>query len=296
MKNLTKEVKIGFAAILSLLLLYYGINYLKGINLMKPANYYYIVFEDVTGLTVSSPVYINGYKAGLVRSLEYDYANPGHVIVEIAMDKELSISKGTTAEYRSDLMGTAAVNLTLNLQNRDCFIPGDTLPNKQNVSLMQKVEKDVVPKLTQIMSRMDTVLAGLQAVVQNPALNQSINNLEATTSELSKTSASLNKMMSNDVPVVIGNLITMSKDFTAVSGNLKQVDFARTMISVDSTLNNLKTLSSKLNRSDNTLGLLIRDRLLYDNLSATAGSANQLIIDLKENPKRYVHFSVFGRK
>ncbi len=289
-------MKIGFAAILSLLFLYYGINYLKGINLMKPANYYYVVFEDVTGLTVSSPVYINGYKAGLVRSIEYDYNNPGHVIVEIAMDKELRISKGTTAEFQSELLGTAAVNLTLNLKNNSFYEPGETIPNVQSLTLMQKVEKDVMPRLTQIMSRMDTVLTGLQVVVQNPALTQSINNLEKTTAELSKTSASLNGMMTSDVPVVVNNLKIMSHDFTAVSGNLKQVDIARTMNTVDSTLNNLKTLSGQLKRSDNSLGLLIHDRSLYDNLSATAGSANRLMIDLKENPKRYVHFSVFGRK
>jgi phospholipid/cholesterol/gamma-HCH transport system substrate-binding protein len=296
MKKLTKEVKIGFAAILSLLLLYYGINYLKGINLMKPANYYYVVFEDVTGLTVSSPVYINGYKAGLVRSFDYDYAHPGHIIVEIAMDKELSISKGSTADYKTEMLGTAAVLLKLNLESRDYYTPGDTLPGKQTVSLMQKVEKDVMPTLTQIMYRMDTVLAGLQSVVKNPALNKSLDNLEATTAELSKTTASLNKMMSADVPVVVNNLKVMSGDFAEVSGNIKRVDFARTMSSVDSTLNNLKTLTAQLNRTDNSLGLLTHDRVLYDNLSESASSANRLMIDLKEHPKRYVHFSVFGRK
>ncbi|WP_243349042.1 MlaD family protein [Parabacteroides sp. FAFU027] len=296
MKKLTKEVKIGFAAIISLLLLYYGINYLKGINLMKPANYYYVVFQDVSGLTVSSPVYINGYKAGLVRSFEYDYEHPGHIIVELAMDKELRVSKGTVAEYKSELLGTAAVTLSLNLESHQYLVPGDTIPAQEASGLMKKVEKDMLPKLSQILSRMDTVLAGLQTVVSNPALNKSLVNIETTTAELSKTSASLNKIMSNEVPVVVGNLKTMSNDFSTVSGNLKRIDFAHTMSTMDTTLTNLKSLSTQLNRKDNSLGLLVNDRTFYDNLSATTANANRLMVDLKENPKRYVHFSVFGRK
>ena len=141
MKKLTKEVKIGFAAIISLLLLYYGINYLKGINLMKPANYYYVVFQDVSGLTVSSPVYINGYKAGLVRSFEYDYEHPGHIIVELAMDKELRVSKGTLAEYKSELLGTAAVTLSLNLESHQYLVPGDTIPAQEASGLMKRLKK-----------------------------------------------------------------------------------------------------------------------------------------------------------
>lgn len=296
MKKLTKEVKIGFAAVISLLLLYYGINYLKGINLMKPANFYYVVFQDVSGLTVSSPVYINGYKAGLVRSFEYDYKHPGHIIVEIAMDKELRVAKGTVAEYKSEMLGTAAINLLLDLNSGDYHTPGDTLPAHQSVSLMKKVEADLLPKLTQIMARMDTVLAGMQKVANNPALNKSVDNIESTTAELSKSAASLSKIMSNDIPFVVGNLKVMSNDFSTVSGNLKKVDFAQTMSTVDTALVNLKTLSKQLNRKDNSLGLLMNDRALYDNLSTTTANANRLMVDLKENPKRYVHFSVFGRK
>lgn len=296
MKKLTKEVKIGFAAVISLLLLYYGINYLKGINLMKPANFYYVVFQDVSGLTVSSPVYINGYKAGLVRSFEYDYKHPGHIIVEIAMDKELRVAKGTVAEYKSEMLGTAAINLLLDLNSGDYHTPGDTLPAHQSVSLMKKVEADLLPKLTQIMAHMDTVLAGMQKVANNPALNKSVDNIESTTAELSKSAASLSKIMSNDMPFVVGNLKVMSNDFSTVSGNLKKVDFAQTMSTVDTALVNLKTLSKQLNRKDNSLGLLMNDRALYDNLSATTANANRLMVDLKENPKRYVHFSVFGRK
>lgn len=296
MKKFTKELKIGIISILSLLLLYYGINYLKGINLLKPANYYYMVLHDVSGLTVSSPVYIDGFKAGLVRSFEYDYEHPGNIIVEISMDKRLKISKGSDAQYKPDLLGTASIVLNLNHQSVTFFEPGDTLPSSQSVSLMAKVESDVLPRLTQVLSRIDTVLSGLQKVVANPALNKSVDNIGSATDQLNKSSVLLSGMMRSDVPLIVGNLKKMSSDFSSVSGNLKSVDFAKTVSAADTTLNNLKFITRQLSSPDNSLGLLMSDRVLYDSLAATAGNANRLMIDLKAHPKRYVHFSVFGRK
>lgn len=296
MKKFTKEIKIGFVSVLSLCLLYYGINYLKGINLLKPANYYYLVLHDITGLTVSSPVYIDGYKAGLVRSFEYDYDHPGNIIVEISMDKKMKIAHGSTAQFKLDLLGTAAINLSLNHMGTEFFLPGDTLPSNQAIGVMAKVESDIMPRLTQVLSRIDTVLAHLQTVVANPALNQSVTNIEGTTKQLNESSVILTDMMHKDIPTIVGNLKKISSDFSTVSGNLKSVDFANTISSVDTTLSNLKSISKQLSSPNNTFGLLLQDRVLYDTLTATTANANQLMIDLKAHPKRYVHFSVFGRK
>lgn len=296
MKKITKEVKIGVISIFSILLLYYGINYLKGINLLKPANYYYLNLHDVTGLTVSSPVYIDGYKAGLVRSFDYDYEHPGNIIVEIAMNKELRISKGSEAEYKSDMLGTAAINLRLNYQGNQYYHPGDTLPSTLAQRLLDKIERDMLPRFTQVMMNLDAVLVSLNKVISNPALNKSVDNIQETTNELNKSAVVLTEMMRKDMPQIMTNLHTVSKDFSTVSGNLKNIDFAHTVSSVDSTLTNLKSLTAQLNTPNNSLGLLLKDRVLYDTLTTTASSANQLILDLKAHPKRYVHFSVFGRK
>jgi phospholipid/cholesterol/gamma-HCH transport system substrate-binding protein len=296
MKKITKEVKIGVISIFSILLLYYGINYLKGINLLKPANYYYLNLHDVTGLTVSSPVYIDGYKAGLVRSFDYDYEHPGNIIVEIAMNKELRISKGSEAEYKSDMLGTAAINLRLNYKGDQYYHPGDTLPSTLAQRLLDKIERDMLPRFTQVMMNLDAVLVSLNKVISNPALNKSVDNIQETTNELNKSAVVLTDMMRKDMPQIMTNLHTVSKDFSTVSGNLKNIDFAHTVSTVDSTLTNLKTLTSQLNTPNNTLGMLLKDRVLYDSLATAASSANQLILDLKAHPKRYVHFSVFGRK
>jgi phospholipid/cholesterol/gamma-HCH transport system substrate-binding protein len=266
------------------------------VNLLKPANYYYLVLNNITGLTVSSPVYVDGFEAGLVRSFEYDYDHPGNIIVEISMDKKMKISEGTLALYKGDLLGTAAIELQLNLKSSTYYQPGDTLPSAQTQNLMNKIEADIMPKLTQVMARLDTVLSGLQKVVSNPALNQSVNNVEQTTAELSKSSQNLNKFMSNEVPIIVANLKQVSGDFSTVSSNLKKADYASVISSADSTLRNLKTLTYQMNQPDNTMGLLLRDRVLYDSLAASATSANRLLIDLKAHPKRYVHFSIFGRK
>ncbi|MEI7675425.1 MAG: MlaD family protein [Bacteroidales bacterium] len=296
MRKFTKEVKIAIAAILSLMLLYYGINYLKGINLLKPANYYYLVLHDVAGLTISSPVYVDGFKAGLVRSFEYDYEHPGNIIVEISMDKKMRISKGSNAQYKGDVLGTAVINLMLNIDSKEFYQPGDTLPSKHSIGLMDKVENEMLPRFALVLSRIDSVLASIQKVVSNPALNQSVNNIAATTEELSKSSEALTSIMNTDLPKITDNLKKITNDFSTVSNNIKKVDFAHTISTVDTTLTNLKTLTGQLNKPNNSLGLLLKDRVLYDTLSATATNANQLLIDLKAHPKRYVHFSIFGRK
>lgn len=296
-KKFTKEIKIAIASILSLLLLVYGINYLKGINLMKPANYYYINLTDVTGLSISSPVFVNGYRAGLVRAFEYDYANPGNIMVEISLDKQMQVSKGSHAEYVADLLGTASVHLVLEKDGSNQFyIPGDTLPSNTPTGLMSKIEKDMVPQLTKVLMRMDTIMAGLQEIVNNPAINQSLKNIEKTTGNLTETSKSLNDIMSNKMPQIAENLSVVSKDFTTVSGNLKKVDFQSISRKLDSTMTHMNYVTAQMTKPTNSLGLLLNDRALYDSLNATVGSANSLMIDLKAHPKRYVHFSVFGKK
>lgn len=296
-KKFTKEIKIAIASILSLLLLIYGINYLKGINLMKPANYYYINLSDVTGLSISSPVFVNGYRAGLVRAFEYDYQNPGNILVEISLDKQMKVSKGSRAEYAADLLGTASIKLFLEQDgSHQYYSPGDTLPAQSPTGLMSKIEGDMIPQLTKVLMRMDTIMAGLQKVVQNPALNQSLNNLESTTKNLTETSKSLNDIMAQKVPRIVDNLGVVSNDFTVVSGNLKKVDFQTISQKIDSTMTNVKAMTAQLTKKDNTMGLLLKDRTLYDSLNATVNSANKLMIDLQAHPKRYVHFSVFGKK
>ena len=290
-----KEVKIGIIGIVALGMLFFGINYLKGVRMFHASSYYYVEYTDINGLATSSPVFASGYKIGLVRDIQYNHANPGHVVVEVEMDQDMRIPKGSRGELVSDMLGTVKMNLILNLQSKENYQPGDTLPGIVNNGLMGVAEA-MMPKVEQLMPKMDSILHSLNQLLANPALKATLENAEKLTANLDVTTRQLNKLMLNDLPQITGRMVTIADNFTVVSENLKGIDYASTFQKIDSTLQNVQLLTSKLNSKDNTFGLLFNDATLYNNLSTTTANAASLLEDLQANPKRYVHFSLFGKK
>lgn len=295
MKYITKEVKIGIAAIVALCILVYGINYLKGIHLFKPASYFYIQFQNINGLTKSSPVYADGYPVGIVRALYYDYEHPGNVIAEIDVDPDLRIPKGSHAELAAEMLGGVRMNLLLANNPRERHEIGDTIPGNLNNGMMEKLG-NMVPQIENMLPKLDSILASLNTLLANQAIPATLNNVQSLTASLATTSHQLENLMSNDIPQLTSKLNTLGDNFITMSNNLKQIDYAASMQRIDSTLANVKKLTDKLNSKDNTIGLLFNDPTLYNNLSTTTANAASLLEDLKNHPKRYVHFSLFGKK
>lgn len=290
-----KEVKIGIIGIAALAMLFFGINYLKGVRMFHASSYYYVEYTDINGLATSSPVFASGYKVGLVREIQYNHANPGHVVVEVELDKGMQIPKGSTGELVTEMLGTVKMNLKLNLQSKEYCQPGDTLPGIVNNGLMG-VAEGIMPKVEQLMPKMDSILNSLNQLLTNPALRGTLENTERLTANLDVTTRQLNKLMQNDLPQITGRMITIADNFSTISESLKGIDYAETFQKIDSTLQNVQLLTSKLNSKDNTVGLLFNDPTLYNNLSTTTANAASLLEDLQAHPKRYVHFSLFGRK
>ena len=290
-----KEVKIGLIGITALALLIFGINYLKGVRMFHASSYYYVEFTDINGLAISSPVFASGYKIGLVRDIQYNHANPGHVTVEVELDEDMRIPEGSRGELVTEMLGTVKMNLKLNLQSQNYCQPGDTLPGIVNNGLMG-VAEGIMPKVEQLMPKMDSILNSLNQLLANPALKGTLENTERLTANLDVTTRQLNHLMKNDLPQLTGRMVTIADNFTVISENLKSIDYADTFQKIDSTLQNVQLLTNKLNSKDNTIGLLFNDPTLYNNLSTTTANAASLLEDLQAHPKRYVHFSLFGRK
>ena len=290
-----KEVQIGFIGITALALLFFGINYLKGVRMLHSSSYYYVEYTDINGLANSSPIYASGYKVGLVKGIQYNHANPGHVVVEVELDKGMQIPKGSIGELVTDMLGTVKMNLKLNLSNKEYCQPGDTLPGIVNNGLMG-VAEGIMPKVEQLMPKIDSILHSLNQLLANPALSGTLANTERLTANLEVTTRQLNNFMQNELPKLTGRMVTIADNFCTISENLKGIDYAQTFQKIDSTLQNIQLLSDKLGRKDNTVGLLLNDPTLYYNLSTTTANAASLLEDLQAHPKRYVHFSLFGRK
>jgi phospholipid/cholesterol/gamma-HCH transport system substrate-binding protein len=174
--------------------------------------------------------------------------------------------------------------------------PNDTLLTQSGDGLMAQLSGSLLPKIQTIATQADSLIYSVRVLVENKDIKKSLSSIERTTADLAITSSSLKKLMNNDLPHIVNNVNDITTDFKVVSGNLKKIDVAATFASIDNTINNLNLVSKKMNSSDGTIGLLLNNKDLYINLTNTASSADKLLIDLKSNPKRYVHFSLFGSK
>ena len=292
-KKFSKEIIIGFVTILSLVLLYIGVNYLKGINMFKPANYFYVSCTNVKDISISTPVFVEGFKIGLVRSIEYDYSSVNKIMLEISLDEGMKINKGSYVSIGSTLLSGAELNIILNTFSGEYLKPGDILEGRIKGGMMSSVEDDILPAVADMLPKLDSILIGLQALVNNPALSQSLNNLEKTTKHLESSSIQLNSFLRKDVPEISAGLKMTTSNLSIFSENLNKLELEQSINNLNSTLGNLNGLTLKLNSTDNSLGLLLNDSLLYINLNRTMENASGLLFDVKQNPKKYVRFSLF---
>ncbi|MDR1097559.1 MAG: MlaD family protein [Tannerella sp.] len=293
MGKFSKEIKIGITTILSLVLLYIGVNYLKGINLFKSANYYYVSCNNARDITISSPVFVEGFKIGLVRSIEYDYSSTDKITLEINLDKGMRINRGSYISIESTLLSGAELHLKLNRYASEYYKSGDMLEGRTKGGMLTSVEERILPQVADFMPKIDSILTGLQAIVNHPALSQSLTNLESTTKQLETASKQLNTLLDKDVPDIISGLKTASSNLSAFSEDLNRLDLNQSINSLNVTLDNINTMAVKLNSKSSSLGLLLNDTLLYRNLNLTLDNASGLLLDFKQNPKRYVRFSLF---
>ena len=298
MKFFTKEVKIALAAIAGIVILFYGLEFLKGLTVFSTDDSYYIAFDDVSGLSSSSPVYANGYRIGVVKEIVYDYSHKNKIIAVLGLDNKMRLPKGTRAEIDSDLLGNIKINLVLGDNPIDLLAEGDTIPGNAVQGVMAKVGA-MMPALEAMMPKLDSILTTLNTLLADPALANTLHNVEGVTGNLNATSRELKALsvsLNREMPAMMQKTNGILDNTQQLTGNLAAVDVAAMTASVNETLANVNEMTRKLNSNEGTLGLLMRDASLYNHLSQTAADADSLLVDLKAHPKRYVHFSIFGKK
>lgn len=298
MKSWTKEIKIALTAIVAAICVFVGINFLKGINVFGSSRTYYVKFRDCAGLQVTNAVYANGFPVGIVRNINYNYSDNDGVVAEIELDSEMQLPAGTVAELEKGIMGGVTLNLMLGPNPCALLSLHDTIQGGPRQGALD-LAGAMVPDIQRLLPKLDSILVNINALTANPALAASLANLQKISADLAQVTANLPKTMAQ-VDGTVSNLNSMS-------GKFNEMDFQSTLNSVDSTLVATHALigrfdqlsadiDSKLNSRDGTLGLLLNDTQLHDNLNRTVQSADSLVTDLKAHPKRYVHFSIFGKK
>lgn len=298
MSSMAKEIKIALVAIVGILVLFFGMKFLKGVQLFSNDHVYYVTFSDISGLAASSPIYANGFKVGTVKSIEYDYSKPGAIVATVGLDKKLQVPNGSRAEIESDLLGNVKLNLLLGDPSAGMIPVGGKISGSIYAGALGKAA-EMIPQIEKMLPKLDSILANLNTLTADPAIAKSLHNVEHITNNLTTTTTQLNTLMASlnkEVPGMITRANNVLDQSGQLASNLSAVNVEETMAKVSETLENLRRFTDKLNANDGSLGLLLNDKKLYQNLNSTIAHADSLLINLREHPKRYVHFSVFGKK
>ncbi|MBQ5972433.1 MAG: MCE family protein [Prevotella sp.] len=293
-----KEIRIALVAIIGIVLLFYGLQFLKGMAMFSDNNIYYIHFNDVSGLGVSSPIYSDGYQVGVVKNVKYDYTHKTPTMVEVGLDKKMIVPKGSEAVIESDMLGNVRVSMLLGDPNGGTLEPGSVIEGHVDGGTLSSVAA-MLPAVENMLPKLDSIMASINTLLADPSITRSVHNVEALTNELNASTKQFNTLLAElnrDVPGIVSKTDTLLGNTSRLTSNLAAVDVNATVKKLNATLDNMQSLSSQLANNNGTLGKLMRDSKLYDNLNATALAADSLLNNLRANPKRYVHFSIFGKK
>ena len=296
-KYFTKEVQIALVAIAAIVVLFIGMQFLKGLSLFSSNSSYMVHFTDVSGLSASSPVYANGYKVGIVERIDYNYEQPDDIVAVVGVNKEMRIPEGTTAEISSDMLGNVRLELRLG-DSANRLSAGASINGDIQAGLMNKAA-EIIPQVESLLPKLDSILSSVNQLLADPSVGKSVHNVENITASLTSTSVQLQQLtaqLNQKLPAMADKADGVLTNTETLTKNLSDIDIAATMASVNTTLANVEMMTARLNSKEGTLGLLMNDPQLYRNLSSTLGHTDSLVMDLKSHPKRYVHFSVFGKK
>ncbi len=315
MIKISKYTKLGFLVLATLTILIWGVNYLKGIDLLKQSNRYYVVYDKIDGLLKSSSVTINGYQVGQVTEIEFlgDYS--GRLFVTLSLEGDFKIAKGSTAKIvSSDIMGTKSIKLEI-VHSAEYYQPNDTLPGATESDLKEQVSMQVLPlkrKAEELISSLDSAMTVVTYVFNQKTrenlsesfenINRTVANIESASSELDKimSSGKINSIVtnldsiSNTINQNSGDITNIIKNLSALSDSMSKLDISPVFAEISSSVAGINKIIQKLNTTDSSAGLLINDPVLYQNLNNLAGSLDLLMKDVRNNPKRYVHFSAFN--
>lgn len=315
--KISNEFKIGVLAVVSIVLLFLGFNFLKGKKLFSTSTTLFAVYSDVQGLQNSNPVIINGLQVGTVYKINVPQ-NMSRIRVELNITKDIHIAKNSIAFIRSNPIGTTSVEIDLG-NSADYLKSGDTLITQVSGGVFNDLLKKVDPVLYQVtkaVTSVDSILGKFNTILDPNAqqnLGVSIENLKNITQSLAVSSVSLQQLLKansgaltrslENVNLITSNIASNNGKINSVVSNLdnaskklSNIEIQKTIDTLDATVNSLKNTVYKLNDDKGTLGKLLNDPTLYQNLASTGNKLNLLIDDIRIHPKRYVSISIFGKK
>jgi len=305
MKTLSKELRIGILVVMSIVVLVWGINYLKGSNLFDNNRTFYAIYGNIGGLQEGSGVNVNGYKVGVVKKIRLLTDKNYSLLVEISIEKDIDIPSNSVSKIvNTDIMGSKGISLILGDSNTNAQ-KGDTLYSDMDRSLKEEVNKQILPlknKAEQLIGSIDSIVTVITSVLSKDAresLTKSLVSLDNTFTTMSQTMTKVSKIVDQNeekISSIIKNLEGNNDEITNILKNFSELSDDIAKSNIKTTLASLNEISKKISDSEGSLGMFINDKDLYLNLEKSSKELEALIKDIKLNPKRYVGFSFLGGK
>tara|TARA_Y100001933_G_scaffold204163_1_gene206395 strand:+ start:3242 stop:4177 length:936 start_codon:yes stop_codon:yes gene_type:complete len=307
---MNREIKIGIVSIVVIFILILGINYLKGTNIFKNNFTFYALYQNIDGLQIGAPVSVSGYKVGSVTNIDMLTTN-NNLLVTVNIEKELIIPKESILKIvNQDLMGTKGVNLIFS-SNSDNANSGDTLNSSLESSLQEEVNAQILPfkkKAEELIVSIDSVMMIVTAVLNKDARKDLSKSIESLGETFSLMSSSMKKVdgiidvneekISNiifNMESILSNIEESNSSINSILSNMSLISDSLSNSNLTSLVNNFNTLMTQINSKEGSAGLLVNDDKLYTNLEKTTKELSELIKDIKDNPKRYINFSLIKR-
>jgi phospholipid/cholesterol/gamma-HCH transport system substrate-binding protein len=312
MKNFSNEVKVGIIAVLTIVIFIWLYNFLKGKDFFSSSAHYYVVYDKISGLAESSPVEINGHKAGVVQSIDFINDGTGRLLVKLSVKKEFGLPVNTYAEILpASLIAGMKIRLVFG-NDRDYYSDGDTIPGVLSESIISKLETELSPvkvKVEELITVLDSVITSVNEIM-SPEFKSDLKSSMANLNNTTKNIDEILDVKGKDLKTTIDNLSRFSSMLAESSGSisstfsnlesitdtLASADVYNSVMNLKNTLEKTSVMLGNLNNGKGSAGQLLTDNSLYDNLSGSLESLDLLLEDMRSNPKRYVHFSLFGRK
>lgn len=274
-----REVKVGILAVVCAGILYFGFNFLKGVNIFSPTNVYYGYFERSNGLTEQAPVYILGYQVGLVESINYNFTRTPAFIVGVSIDKGIELPRGTEMALVSDgLLGGAAIEFILpEKSSESAYHPGDTLTTTIVPGLVENLQVGLLANIDSLLNEVNQLVANLNNEVETGSLHVSLQNIERLTADLTISGNDIRQLTHNKLPSIVTKVDNTMSDLQGIVKDVREVDIKNTVANIDSTINLLNT---SLTSDEGTLGLLLNDIELYNNLNTALKNLDNAVLNV----------------
>lgn len=293
-KNSGRLTLIGITTVATLLMFYFGFNFLKGIHIFDKSAMYYMTFVDLQDVERSSKVSLNGYKVGNVRSIDFDYKGLGQAVLTVALDGSLKLPKGTVGVIQNNPLGGPYVELQLPTEiGEEIIHPRDTIVGIPSQDMLAKLNDELLPNLNRAAVSLDSLLGTIHALASDPMIRATLGEVQKSASSIRSSSQKVDVMLSKEMPVILSHLDSSARAISEMSGKLNKAELDQVVKNLSAVVVDLKAFMTKLNEDEGSLGKLLNDPKLYERLAKTTQSADSLLMDIQTNPKKYVHFSLF---